>query len=110
MSVATVAFAFAPNFWLALFLLAVASYGITVTGVGGQALIQSAVPGELRGRVVSIYGMIFRAAPASGALMIGALSEYFGWRWPMALSAMLCFVVWFWARSRLKSMAAAMEL
>ncbi len=109
MALATVAFAFTPNFWLALVLLAAASYGITMTGVGGQALIQSAVPGELRGRVVSIYGMIFRAAPATGALVIGALSEKFGWRWPMAMSALLCLVAWFWARSRQKLMAAAME-
>jgi MFS family permease len=109
MAVATVAFAFAPNFWLALVLLAAASYGITVTGVGGQALIQSAVPGELRGRVVSIYGMIFRAAPATGALAIGALSEVFGWRWPLAISALLCLLAWLWARSRLKLMAAALE-
>jgi MFS family permease len=109
MSVATLAFAFAPDFWVALVILSVASYGITVTGVGGQALIQNAVSGELRGRVISIYGMIFRAAPATGALMIGALSEVFGWHWPLAMSALLCLFVWFWARRRLKHMAAALE-
>lgn len=109
MAVATMAFAFAPNFWLGLFLLAVASYAITVTGVSGQALIQSAVSGELRGRVISIYGMIFRAAPASGALIIGALSEKLGWHWPLAISSAICLGVWVWARRRLKSMAAALE-
>jgi len=109
MAVATLAFAFAPNFWLALVMLAVASFGITITGVGGQALIQSAVTGELRGRVISIYGMIFRAAPASGALIIGALSEVFGWRWPMAISAALGLIVWLWARSRKNRMTAALE-
>ena len=109
MAMATLAFAFASNFWLALVCLAVASYGITVTGVSGQALIQSVVPGELRGRVVSIYGVIFRAAPASGALVIGALSEVSGWRWPLAISAALCFIVWLWARSRQKRMTEAME-
>jgi MFS family permease len=109
MAVAAMGFAFAPSFWLALVLLAVASYGITVTGVSGQALIQSAVSGELRGRVISIYGMIFRAAPGSGALVIGALSERFGWHWPLAISALLCLGVWLWARRRLRRMSAALE-
>jgi MFS family permease len=109
MAIATLGFAFAPSFWLALVMLAVASFGITVTGVGGQALIQSAVSGELRGRVISIYGMIFRAAPASGALIIGALSEVLGWRWPMAISAGLGLIVWFWALGRKNRMAAALE-
>ena len=109
MAVATAGFAFAPSFWLALILLAVASYGITVTGVSGQALIQSAVSSELRGRVISVYGMIFRAAPGSGALVIGALSESFGWHWPLAVSSLLCLGVWLWARRRLHRMSAALE-
>lgn len=109
MSVATFAFALAPNFWVGLALLAAASYAITVTGVSGQALIQNAVDASYRGRVVSIYGMIFRAAPATGALVIGALSEVFGWHWPLAVSCLLCLGVWLWARSRRKALAAALE-
>lgn len=109
MSLATLAFALAPSFWAGLVLLAVASYGITITGVGAQALIQGAVSGALRGRVVSVYGMIFRAGPAMGALLIGALSEVFGWHWPLATSAALCLGVWLWARGRQARMAAALE-
>ncbi len=109
MAVSTLAFAVAPSLWLALPLLAAASFGITVTGVSGQALIQSAVTGELRGRVVSIYGMIFRAGPATGALTIGGLSEIFGWHWPLATSAALCLLVWLWGRGRRARMAQALE-
>ena len=65
--------------------------------------------GPLRGRVISIYGMIFRAAPAAGALVIGALSEHFGWHWPLAVSCVLCLAVWLWARSRRNRMRAALE-
>lgn len=109
MALAALLFALAPQFWMALILLVVTSYAITLTGVGAQALIQTSVSGELRGRVVSVYGMIFRAAPASGALIIGALSELFGWQWPLAISAALCLIVWLWGRSRLTRMSAMLE-
>lgn len=109
MAVGTLGFAFAPTFHAALFFLAAASFGITVTSVGGQALIQNAVDSALRGRVISIYGMIFRAAPAAGALMIGALSEHFGWHWPLAIGCILCLGVWLWARSRRQKMTSSLE-
>jgi MFS family permease len=109
MSAATLGFALAPNFFFGLVLLVAASYAITVTGVSGQALIQNAVSGPLRGRVISMYGMIFRAAPATGAFFIGALSERFGWHYPLAGACVLCLGVWWWARGRRKSMAAALE-
>lgn len=109
MALAALTFAVVPSFWMALPLLAAASFGITITGVGAQALIQGAVSGELRGRVVSVYGMIFRAGPATGALVIGALSEPLGWHWPLAASAALCLGVWLWGRARVPRMAASLE-
>ncbi len=110
MSVCTLAFALAPSFWVGLLLLTGASYAITVVGVSGQALIQNAVSGPVRGRVISIYGMIFRAAPATGALVIGYFSQRFGWHWPLAVSCLLCLGVWLWARTRLRGMAAGLEV
>jgi MFS family permease len=73
-------------------------------------LVQNSVEPEFRGRVISIYAVIFRAAPAIGALAIGSLSEIFGWHWPMAMSAALCFLAWTWGRKRQASMRAALEV
>jgi predicted MFS family arabinose efflux permease len=42
-------------------------------------------------------------------LIIGALSEQFGWHWPMAYSAALCLAAWLWARRRQRAMAEALE-
>jgi len=42
----------------------------------------------MRGRVMALYGMIFRAGPALGALLIGSLSERFGLRLPLAIGAL----------------------
>jgi MFS family permease len=105
-----IVFSFAPVFWLAVAILSVSSFAMTVTGISCQSLIQNAVDGELRGRVISMYGVIFRAAPAIGALIIGALSEVFGWHWPMAVSAALCVLAWAWGRRRQAAMSEALEV
>lgn len=107
---ALIAFAFAPAFWIAVPVVALASFSMTITGISCQALIQNAVEGELRGRVISTYAVIFRAGPALGALIVGALSEVLGWHWPMALSAGVCSAAWFWARRRESVMKAALEV
>lgn len=107
---ALIAFAFAPAFWIAVPVVALASFSMTITGISCQSLIQNAVKGELRGRVISIYAVIFRAGPALGALIVGSLSQAFGWHWPMALSAAICLVACLWARRRRPTMSAALEI
>jgi MFS family permease len=109
MAVTLIIFAFAPNLWIALMILPIASFAMTVTGISCQSLVQNAVEGTLRGRVISIYSVVFHTGPALGALVIGALSEYFGWHWPLACSAALCLLAWLWGSKRLKGMAAALE-
>ncbi|HSR55657.1 MAG TPA: MFS transporter [Alphaproteobacteria bacterium] len=105
-----VVFSFVPVFMVAVAVLAVVSFAMTITGISCQSLVQNAVEGEFRGRVISVYGVIFRAAPAIGALIIGACSEVFGWHWPMAVSAMLCILAWAWGRRRQAKMAEALEI
>jgi MFS family permease len=109
MGLALVAFAFAPAFWLALLALTVASFGISMSGIACQSLVQHGVDSHVRGRVVSVYGMIFRAGPATGALIMGGLSETLGWEWPVAGGAFLCIAAWLWGRRKTEAIAAALE-
>jgi len=109
-AVGLMVFSFAPVFWLAVAILSASSFAMTVTGISCQSLVQNAVDGELRGRVISMYGVIFRAAPAIGALIIGALSEVLGWHWPMAVSAALCILAWAWSRKRQGAMTEGLEV
>jgi len=110
MALALFAFAFAPTIWVALLVLPVVSYAMTVTGISCQSLIQNAVDGNLRGRVMSIYSLIFHTGPAAGALIIGTLSENINWHWPLACSAALCLMAWLWGRKKQKAMAASLEI
>ncbi|KAB0269463.1 MFS transporter [Microvirga brassicacearum] len=78
--------------WLALVALLALGYGMVVSGIANQTVIQLVVPDHLRGRVLSLHSMIFRGAPALGALAIGAASDFMSLRWPLAVGAVLTFV------------------
>jgi MFS family permease len=58
--------------------VAALAFTLTLTGIGSQALLQSQVTDEFRGRIVSLWGIVALAAPAIGAVGIGAVSHFFG--------------------------------
>ena len=89
-------FAATDVFWFALAAVTAAGIAMVLSGVGAQTLIQLTVEPEMRGRVMSLYGIVFRGGPAAGALIIGALSEFLGLRWPLAGGAVLALAVWAW--------------
>lgn len=103
------AFSATDILWIALPSLMVTGCGMIVVGVGEQTLIQNAVDPEMRGRVMGLYGMIARGAPAIGSLGMGVLASYFGFQWPVAGGAVLLLVTWYWAHRRRHALAAALE-
>ena len=64
LSASTLAFALVPSFWAALALLFVFGFTNSTSGIGTQTLTQSALDDAMRGRVMSLYGVIFRGGPA----------------------------------------------
>src|SRR5205085_917269 len=87
----------------------VAGAAMVITGVGAQTLIQASVEPQMRGRVMALYGMIFRAGPALGALLIGSLSERFGLRLPLAIGAVISVAVCALTWARQRRMASLLE-
>jgi MFS family permease len=85
-----IGFSLTNSFGLALPLLLVASSGMAVCGTATQTLVQRIVADDKRGRVMSIWGLIFRGAPSLGVLTMGALSERFGLAMPVLGAAVLC--------------------
>ncbi len=90
------AFTATENLWLAMSFAAVAGFAIIACGVGCQTLMQSAVEESVRGRVMSLYGMIFRGAPAVGALAMGVLSEAIGLQLALALGGVIAIAAGIW--------------
>jgi predicted MFS family arabinose efflux permease len=109
LSLALLAFTATTEFWLALPCLFLAGAGLVVTGVSAQTLVQTAVDPTMRGRIMGLYGMIFRGGPALNSLLIGVLSSQLGLRLPLAGGAALSVLLWAWARWRRGQMAAALE-
>ena len=82
---------------------------IVIGGTGTQVLMQHSVEGAMRGRVMSLYGMIFRGGPAVGALAIGSAAEFIGFPAALAAGGVLCLAVWLWLLPRRAGMISALE-
>jgi MFS family permease len=67
-----------PIFWLALPLMACLGFGIIVTAASSNMLLQSTVPDDKRGRLVSFYAAAFLGVMPLGGLAAGALASLIG--------------------------------
>jgi MFS family permease len=109
MSLAILAFTASDRFYLALPCVFLAGAAMTITGTGAQTLIQAVVDSRMRGRVMALYGVIFRAGPAVGALLMGLASDHLGLRLPLAIGAAISCIFWLVTRLQHKRIAAALE-
>jgi predicted MFS family arabinose efflux permease len=74
-----------------------------------QQLIQNTISGDVRGRVMSLYGMMSRGGTAVGALGMGIIGEALGIQWPVVLGGALMLVLCLWVFSRRIFLADALE-
>lgn len=109
MGATAAAFALAGNFWLGLVMIFAVGFTQVVTGTGTQSLLQTAVAGEMRGRVMSLYALVWRGTPAIGAIIVGAVAERTGLGPAVAGAGVVCMLGWLWSRTRLRTMAPALE-
>lgn len=96
-------------FPFALVCLAVLGFSMTAGGIATQQVVQFAVPDEMRGRVLGLFGMIFRAGPALGALVIGRIGDAVGLTWPVLIGTMIGFLAYVFAWFRRQRLRAALE-
>lgn len=79
--------ALAPNLATSLAAVVMSGFAIATSGVASQTLTQRVVDEAVLGRVMSLYGIIFRAGPATGALLMGATADLAGLRAPFVAGA-----------------------
>jgi len=103
--------AFTATDWYPLGLAACFCFGVTITmaGTATQSLMQNAVDGHVRGRVMSLYGLVYRGAPALGALIMGAAADLVGLRWAMASGGVICVATLVWIARRRAGVTRALE-
>ena len=100
--VSLMTFAFSRSFWLSCVLLLPVGFTMMVEMGSSNTLIQTMSPDHLRGRVMSVYSMMFMGMAPLGAVLSGvaagrwgapvtvaaggivcvAAAAIFGWRWP----------------------------
>ena len=84
------------SMWIAVPCIAVFGFCSSTAGIAIQTLVQMASDRSMRGRVMGLYGLVFRGAPALGALFAGIASTQLGLRLPVLLGAVLVIAVALW--------------
>lgn len=77
-TVLLVVFGFSRTLWLAYTTMAIVSYGFVLCFATSNTLMQMHVPDQLRGRVMSIYTLMFIGTIPFGSLFAGWLAKYIG--------------------------------
>jgi len=66
------------SFWLALAFLFFTGFGMTIAISTGNSLVQLHVPDEMRGRIMSLFGLTFLGFTPLGNFLYGLLGHYLG--------------------------------
>jgi MFS family permease len=85
-------FSLSRHLWLSLLLLMPTGFGMMVQMGATNTLLQVMVPDRLRGRVMSLYSMMFIGMGPIGALAGGALAARIGAPWTVCIGGLVCLV------------------
>ncbi len=78
---------FPPFFILALVMLVGTGWGVMMQNAMANTLVQTIVPDELRGRVMSAYMLVFFGTSPFGSLLMGSLAQALGPATGVAIAA-----------------------
>tara|TARA_B100000959_G_scaffold248264_1_gene275017 strand:- start:1317 stop:1562 length:246 start_codon:yes stop_codon:yes gene_type:complete len=67
------------------------------------------VDGIVRGCVISLFGLTYRAGPVLDSLLMGAASAYVGLQIPVAAGALICLITITVMSPKRKQLAVEME-
>jgi MFS family permease len=95
--------------WLSLVLMLVTGFGMMQGMTASNTIIQTLVPEDKRGRVMSYYTAAFVGMAPFGSLLAGALGHAIGPQRTVMVSGIACILgsLWFW--SRLKAIRKEMR-
>jgi MFS family permease len=83
-------FTLSRRLWLSMALLVPTGFGMMVQMGATNTLLQVMVPDRLRGRVMSLYSMMFIGMGPIGALIGGAIAARIGAPWTVAVGGVTC--------------------
>ncbi len=95
-TVVLVVFGLSRSLWLAYVTIAIVSYGFVLCFATSNTLMQLHVPNALRGRVMSIYTLMFIGTIPFGSLFAGWLAKFIGAPTTIVLCAAISLVTVLW--------------
>ena len=79
-------------YWFSLVALTLAGYAMMMQFTSANTLIQAMVPDQLRGRVMSLYSMMFIGMAPIGSLVAGKMAQHIGAPITVALGGLMSLV------------------
>ena len=95
--------------WLSMVLLLLVGFGMMQGLTASNTIIQTIVPEDKRGRVMSYYTVAFVGMAPFGSLMAGALAHAIGAPWTVVISGISCIVGAAWFTTQMKMVRKAMR-
>ena len=86
-------FGLTNEFWIAVGIVALLGFGLSLSGVGSQILLQNAADDQYRGRVSSFWALITFGGTALGGLLIGGASSLLGLSTTTIASGITCILL-----------------
>lgn len=86
-------FAWSDRFWLSMLVLPLVGSGFMVPLSATNTLLQTLAPDRLRGRVMSLFFMMFMGAPPVGSLLAGFLAPVIGAPLTVGSMGVLCLLL-----------------
>ena len=88
--ISLVLFATSRHMWLSVGLLVMVGFSMMLQMTSSNTLIQAMVPDRLRGRVMSVYSMMFMGMAPIGSLYAGAAAKVLGAPETVAIGGVVC--------------------
>jgi MFS family permease len=90
---ALIAFGFSHHLWLSLLTLLIGGGAMLINFASANTILQTITKDELRGRVMSFFGMAFMGMAPFGSLLSGLLSDRIGPGMTVVWSGVCCIIV-----------------
>ena len=91
-SAALFLFSLSNIFWLSLLVIMAAGWGMVSYLAVANSVIQITVPDELRGRVMSLYSLVFLGTVPIGNAIMGIAADYLGTPHAVSVSGLICLL------------------
>lgn len=102
-------FTWSTSFWLSCSMVFLSSFAIMIQLNSTNTLMQAIVPDRLRGRIVSLYSMMYLGVGPLGAMAAGFAAESLGPRPTLTIGAAICLLASWTYATRLPAIRASVR-